>query len=67
MALLCRRQQLLEPLGRDWQGAAGVPGQVPSEQQLARAMAAAKGLLFLGPGRLLAHVPPKVSAALQVP
>jgi hypothetical protein len=57
---LCR-QQLLEQLGHDWQGLAGVAGEVPSEAQLARVVAGAKGLLLLlGPGRLLARLPPQV-------
>jgi hypothetical protein len=54
------RQQLLEPLGHDWQGLAGVAGEVPSEAQLARVVGGAKGLLLLGPGRLLARVTPQV-------
>jgi hypothetical protein len=54
------RQQLLEPLGHNWQGLAGVPGEAPSSQQLARLVAGAKGLLVVGPGRLMAQVHPQV-------
>ncbi|KAF8063688.1 CFAP46 [Scenedesmus sp. PABB004] len=60
------REQLLEPLGREWQGLAGAPGRAPPAAALARLMAGARGLLFLAPGRLLRHVPPHAVAELDL-
>lgn len=47
---------MLEAWGQEWQGCAGVDGQVPGEEQLLRQLVGSKGLLVLAPGRLLGHV-----------
>jgi hypothetical protein len=56
------KDKLLPAFGAGWQaGVAGAPGGcVPSDGEYAAALAGASSLLFLGPGRLLAHVPPAV-------
>lgn len=59
---VCCRSQLLDVWGGpEWQGFAGSDCQVPSDEQLLRPLSGAKGLLVLGPGRLLGHVGTQVS------